>query len=162
MDDFDPVSWQTREAALGSPAPEIEEYVETMEEDVREKGPYDAVKTIHDALSEDFGEAGRTVAGLGEVFITAYLLEKKGVVTPDSSNTEHSYRSLVERRPDSEQLDELFWEHERTLWWIGILVGVHPSLVSYWLYEDDIPLMERNYTEASMEQIRAYRESENG
>jgi len=27
-----------------------------------------------------------------------------------------------------------------------MVVGVHPSLVTYWLYADDIPLMELNYT----------------
>lgn len=88
MGDFDPVSWETREAALGPPAPEVEEYVEMMERDVREKDPYDAVKTIHDALSEDYGEADRTVPGLGEIFITAYLLEKKEIITPSSSTSE--------------------------------------------------------------------------
>lgn len=72
---------------------------------------------------------------------------------------ESEYRSIVKRRPTNERLRELFWEQERTLWWIGILAGVHPSLVTYWFYENDIPLMERNYTEESMEKIRAHRES---
>lgn len=43
MGDFDPVSWETSEAALGSPASEIETYVETMEEDVHEKIPYNTL-----------------------------------------------------------------------------------------------------------------------
>ena len=115
------------------------------------------MKTIHDALYED--DVDRTVPSLGEPFITAYLLEKKGIITPADDDTGSEYRSIVKRRPNSERLRDLFWERERTLWWIGILVGVHPSLVTYWFYEDNIPLMERNYTEGSMEQIRAYRES---
>lgn len=162
MGDRDPVSWETKVAALGSPASEIEEYVEEMRGDLQGRDPYDAVKAIHDALSEDFAEADRTVPGLGEVFVTAYLLEREGIIAPDSDGLESEYRSLVERRPDGERLDELFWKRERTLWWIAVLVGVHPSLASYWLYEDDIPLMERNYTDESMERIRAYRDAKNG
>lgn len=160
MGDFDPVSWETSEAATGPPAAEITEHVERMQGEVYDQDPYNAVKIIHDALYED--DVERTVPSLGEPFITAYLLEKSGIITPDNDDTGGEYRSIVERRPPGERLEELFWERERTLWWIGILAGVHPSLVTYWFYEDDIPLMERNYTEESMEQIRAYREAKDG
>jgi hypothetical protein len=98
MGDRDPVSWETKVAALGSPASEIEEYVEEMGDDVQGRDPYDAVKAIHDALSEDFAEADRTVPGLGEVFVTAYLLEREGIIAPDSNGLESEYRSLVGRR----------------------------------------------------------------
>lgn len=156
MGDFDPVSWETREAALGPPAPEITDIVERMHDEVHGKAPYDAVKALHDGLYET--ESERTVSSLGEPFITAYLLEKRGVIGPDeSSGTE--YRSIVDRRPSRERLETLFWDEERTLWWIGVLAGVHPSLVTYWCYEYDIPLMERNYTEESMEKIREYRDA---
>jgi hypothetical protein len=160
MGAFDPVSWEVVEVATGPPAPEVTEHVEQMQEVVRGEGPYDAVKTIHDAMYEE--DVDRTVPSLGEPFITAYLLEKEGIITPNHDDTGSEYRSIVERRPTSERLRELFWERERTLWWIGLQVGVHPSLVTYWFYENDIPLMERNYTEESMEQIRAYRESDTG
>ena len=83
------------------------------------------------------------------------------IITP-SADAGKEYQSIVERRPETDRLEELFWERERTLWWIGLLVGVHPSLVTYWFYEDNIPLMERNFTEDSLEQIRAYRESKDG
>lgn len=160
MGDFDPVSWETHEAAIGPPAAEITEHVEQMREEVRDEEPYDAVKTIHDALYDE--DVTRTVPSLGEPFITAYLLEKEGIISPEKDDSGSEYRSIVDRRPSEERLRELFWERERTLWWIGILTGVHPSLVTYWFYESDVPLMERNYTEESMEQIRVYRESKNG
>lgn len=160
MGAFDPVPWETVEAAIGPPAAEVTVQVEQMQEAVRGNDPYDAVKAIHDALYDD--DVERTVPSLGEPFITAYLLEKNGIITPEEDGEGGDYRSLVERRPTSQRLEELFWERERTLWWIGLLVGVHPSLVTYWFYEDDIPLMERNYTEASMEQIRAHRETGTG
>jgi hypothetical protein len=44
----------------------------------------------------------------------------------------------------------------------GLLAGVHPSLVTFWFYEADIPLMERNYTDDSLEQIQAGREPDDG
>ena len=157
MGEYDPVSWETSEAALGPPAAAVTTLIERMQGEVYDETPYDAVKTIHDAFPD--ADVERTVPGLGEPFITAYLLEKEGVIAPGDDGGE--YRSLVERRPPAEELRELFWEHERTLWWIGVLAGVHTSLVTYWLYEDDIPLMERNYTAESMELIREHREAAN-
>ncbi|MEF8907036.1 MAG: hypothetical protein V5A13_04160 [Haloarculaceae archaeon] len=157
MGDRDPVSWETRAQALGDPAAEVEEYVGRLAVDVRGEDPYAAVKAVHDALSEDLADEERSVPGLGEVFITAYLLEKRGVIDPEEGG---EYPSLVARRPSTDRLRELFWDRERTLWWIGIVTGVHPSLVTYWLYEDDIPLMERNYTGEAMERIRAQQEKE--
>jgi hypothetical protein len=151
MGEFDPVHWETVEATTGPPAPEIEAHVEQMAGEVYEKDPYDAVKTIHDALYA--ADVERTVPNAGEPFVTAYLLEKRGIIEPESDD-ETEYRSLVDRRPGDERLEELFWERERTLWWVGVLTGVHPSLVTYWFYEADIPLMERNFTEESLREIR--------
>lgn len=156
MGEFDPVPWETVEATIGPPAPEVTSHVEEMGDEVFETDPYDAVKTIHDALYAD--EVDRTVPSLGEPFITAYLLEKRGIIDPNEEGAE--YRSLVERRPAPERLRELVWDRERTLWWIGLLRGVHPSLVTFWCYEADVPLMERNYTAESLERIRTGRASE--
>lgn len=150
MGEFDPVPWETAERAVGAPAAEITAMVGEMAGDVSDEPPYAAVTAIHDALDT----AERSVPSAGEPFVTAYLLEKEGVIAPE----EGDYRSLVDRRPGDEVLRELFRERERTLWWIGLLAGVHPSLVTYWLYEADVPLMERNYGEESMERIRAVRE----
>ena len=159
MGEFDPVPWEAVEAANGPPAREVTAFVRELENEVTAKDPYETVKTIHDALYDD--DIERTVPNLGEPFITAYLLEQKGIITP-SADAGKEYQSIVERRPETDRLEELFWKRERTLWWIGLLVGVHPSVVTYWFYEDNIPLMERNFTEDSLEQIRAYRESKDG
>lgn len=156
MSDFDPVTWETIEAVFGPPAPEVTEHVERMKGELYDETPYDAVKIVHDALYDETVE--RTVPSLGEPFITAYLLEKAGVITP-GEGAEDEYRSLLERKPNRQRLEEHFWEHRHTLWWIGLLYGVHASLVNFWFYEDDIPLMERNFAAESMAQIRAYRES---
>lgn len=149
MGEFDPVSWETAERAVGAPAAEVTAMVDEMGEAMEgaDEPPYEAVKAIHDALDT----AERSVPSAGEPFVTAYLLEKEEIIAPEDGE----YRSLVDRRPSAERLRELFWDRGRTLWWIGLLAGVHPSLVTYWLYEADIPLMERNYGEESMERIRA-------
>jgi hypothetical protein len=115
-----PVSREARPEALGNPAAEVEECIGRLAAEVRGEEPYAAVKTVHDALSEDLTDEERSVPGLGE----------------------------------------LFWDRERTLWWIGVVTGVHPSLVTYRLHEDDIPLMQRNYTGEATERIRARRDRE--
>ncbi|SDQ98024.1 hypothetical protein [Natronobacterium texcoconense] len=156
MGKFDPVQWETVEEATGPPADEVTTHVERLQDEVYDADPYEAVKTIHDALYAE--DVDRTVPSLGEPFVTAYLLEKEGIITPGDDEADGEYRSLVDRRPDRDRLEELFWERERTLWWIGLLTGVHPSLVTYWCYEYDVPLMERNFSEESLERIRAVRE----
>lgn len=154
MGDFDPVPWTLVEETIGPPAPEVVAAVDEYAAELEGLDPYEAVKTVHDALYDP--EIERTVPNLADPFVTAYLLEQRGVIDPDAHA---EYPSMVERRPEPEELEELFWEREFTLWWIGVLCGVHPALVTFWCWEDDIPLMERNYTEESMERIR---EAESG
>ena len=69
-------------------------FVRELENEVTAKDPYEAVKTIHDALYDD--EIERTVPNLGEPFITAYLLEQRGIITP-SADAGKEYQSIVER-----------------------------------------------------------------
>lgn len=176
MGEFDPVPWEVVEAAVGPPASVVVAQAERMREEVRGQTPYEAVKTVHDALYEL--DEDPSVPNLADPFIIAYILEKEGVVSADDDGDDDGnsdanadgndgktgrdaeYASLVERRPSDERLRELFWERERTLWWIGLLAGVHPTLVTYWFYEADIPLMERNFSESSMAEIRAVRRDE--
>lgn len=159
MGKFDPVSWEIIEAVTGAPATDVREYIDQLQDSVSDDDPYEAVKTIHDTISADLG-SDCSVPDQGEVFITAYLLEQRGIIASnDDDPTE--FPSLVARRPDSHRLHELFWEQKRTMWWIAIQRGVHWALVRYWLYEDDIPLQERNFTDTTMEQIRAYRDQIN-
>lgn len=114
-----------------------------MQAEVGDGDPYVAVKAIHDALSGDLG-ADVSVPDQGEVFLVAYLLEKRGVVAP-GGGADDPFPSLVDLDADGERLEELFWERERTMWWLAVRPGVHWVLVRYWLYEDDVPLRERNF-----------------
>lgn len=153
MGALDPVSWDAIEAVAGPPAPEVTARVEARGEDLRGEDPYVAVKTIHDELAGETGPDA-AVPDQGEVFITTYLLERDGVITPDGD-----VPSIVDRRPDEERLRELFWGETLTMWWIAVLTGTHWALVRYWLHEDGVPLRERNFSAETVAEIRAYRET---
>lgn len=172
MGEFDPVSWDTVEAVLGAPTVEIGGYVDRLAPDVRDEEPFVAVKTVYDAWKRDLG-ADRTLPDQGAAFVVAYCLERDGVISLDADEERSAgfgaragadagvgVGSLVDRRPDRERLRELVWEREETMWWIAVRYGVHWTLVNHWLYEDDIPLMERNFGEESLARIRAHREGE--
>lgn len=154
---LDPVSWDTIEATMGAPAKELREYIEQVQDDYRDETPYDAVLSIHNSLSED-DNVDVSVPDQAEVFFVSYLLERNGIISPEEGGTDGQIPSVADRRPSSDHLQELSWERERTMWWIAVRFGVHWALVRYWLYEDDIPLKERNFTADGMEKIRAYRE----
>ncbi|MFB6198516.1 MAG: hypothetical protein ABEI52_09670 [Halobacteriaceae archaeon] len=150
MSDMDPVSWDAIEPVIGHPAGEIPKYIDRYRDAIQDSNPYDAVKTIHDALSRDIGE-DLTVSGQGEVFITTYLLEKEDIISFEDEEF-----SPLERRPDADGLEEMYWENERTMWWIATKLGVHWALVRLWLYEEDLPLRKRNFGESTMAKIQGH------
>ena len=158
MADLDPVPWDAIEAATGPPATEIVEAVDRLEDDLPTDDPYAAVKAVHDALADE--AVDRSVPGLGDPFVTAYLLEQRGVIDP--AEAPPAYTPMAARRPTDERLRELFWDREYTLWWIGTIVGVHASLVTYWLWEADVPLMERNLSAETLAAVEAAREDGTG
>lgn len=57
---------------------------------------------------------------------------------------------MLDRRPDGETLREWFWEDEEVPWWLSVRLGVHYSLVVFWLWEDDVPLMRRNVPDETL------------
>ena len=158
MADMDPVPWDDIEAATGPPsATEVEEYVEAMGDDVAERNAYEAVKTVYDEWKTDLGEE-RGLPDQGASFVVAYLLEREGLV--DLSDAQQG--SLVERHPGEGELRAMFWDDEQTLWWMAVELGVHYSLVTFWLWEADVPLAERNLSDETMRQVQAHRNSEEG
>ncbi|MFB6138041.1 MAG: hypothetical protein ABEJ42_06845 [Halobacteriaceae archaeon] len=159
MGDLDPVSWEEIAAVLGPPAPAVTAAVERHRDDLRDVPPYEAVKTVHDALAAD--PDGADVPDQGEVLLVTYLLERDGVVDLDAA-PETGVPSVLARRPSDERLRELSWDRERTMWWIAVRLGVHWSLVRYWLWEADVPLKERNFGPESMAKLRAHRDGDAG
>lgn len=151
MGDLDPVEWDEVLAVVGPPAPVVEERVAELGPDLRGEDPYEAVKAVHDALASD-PDAAPTPPDQAEVEITTYLLEKRGVVAFESEDA-----SVLARRPDPDRLRELSWDPPRTMWWLGVRLGVHWATVRYWLYEDGIPLKERNFGAETMAAVREHR-----
>ncbi|MFB6219177.1 MAG: hypothetical protein ABEH77_08405 [Halobacteriaceae archaeon] len=147
MSDLEPVPWDAIEAAVGPPADDVRPYVDALGEEVAGEPPATAVKTVYDAWKGDLGE-DRTTADQGAAYVIAYLLERRG----------HTEGVLLDRKPGPERLRELFWEREHTLWWMAVETGVHYALVSYWLYEESVPLARRNLTTDTREQVDAYEE----
>jgi hypothetical protein len=146
---MNPVPWSEIEAASGPPsATEVEAYVEELGTDVRDRDAYEAVKTVYDEWKTDLGE-DRQLPDQGAAFVIAYLLEREGLV--DLSDAPQG--SLVERQPETDRLRELFWEREQTMWWMAVELGVHYSLVTFWLWEADVPLAERNLSDETIRRI---------
>lgn len=153
MGEFDPVSWDEYEATLGTPSESVVEYVDRMADDVADEPAYAATKEIYDTWKREEVEESATPPQ-GAVYLIGYLLEQRGILDPDEG------LSLVARRPDDDQLREWFWENEETLWWIAVRTGVHYALVTYWMREADVPLMERNLGPESMATVREHRANE--
>jgi len=150
MADLDPVHWDDVVAVTGPPGEHVEARVDAMADDLRGRTPYEAVKAVHDSLAAD-PDADAGPPDQGEVFLVAYLLERDGLVDPDDG----PLPSVADRRPDDESLRATFWDPPRTMWWVAVRLGVHWTLVRYWLYEASVPLRERTFTPETLAEIRA-------
>lgn len=152
MAEMDPVEWDVIEAVVGPPAPELQQYVDGVTAQFTDEGPFRTVKTVYDAWKSDQGNEP-SIPDQGAAMLVTYLLERRDGI--DLGRT-----SVIERRPSSERLRELFSEQEYTMWWIATLTGVHWVVVRYWLWEDDIALRERNFGPETMDRIREYESEE--
>jgi hypothetical protein len=94
----------------------------------------------------------------GGVYVFAYLLERERLVDPRKGPDAGDFAippAILARRPDDATLERWFWDEEQVPWWIAVRCGVHYSLVQYWLYEADIPVMRRNVPDQVLEQVDA-------
>lgn len=152
MADMDPVPWDDIEAASGPPtAAEVVDYVEAYVADRTDPDPpddYEAVKTVYDDWKADLGEE-RSLSDQGAAYVIAYLLERERIIDLRGTPAD----SLLKRRPDAETLRELFWDDGETLWWMAVELGVHYALVTFWLWEADVPLAERNLSDDLLSEI---------
>lgn len=152
MADMDPVPWEDIEAAIGPPtATEVVEYVEEWQDETSlldPPEPYEGVKEVYDEWKSDLGEE-RQLSDQGAAYVITYLLERDRAIDLRG----RGQGTLLKRYPGKEQLRELFWDEEKTLWWMAVELGVHYSLVTFWLWEADIPLAERNLSDETVQQI---------
>lgn len=103
----------------------------------------------HDSFRDAVG------AEQGGAYVFAYLLEREGLVDPDDGSAVEGSApaSMLARRPDDGTLERWVWDDEQGFWWIAVRCGVHYSLVQYWLYEADIPVMRRNVPDRLLDRI---------
>lgn len=140
MADTDPVEWAAldRVGATTSRWPAL--FDAHRDEVPADATLEEAVATLYAAWHRDH-EADAPEQGA--VYVFAYLAEREGLAAP-ADDLAGVPASLVERRPDDETLERLFWEAEQVPWWIAARLGVHYSLVQLWLREAEVPLMRRN------------------
>jgi len=157
MADMDPVPWDEVEAATGPPAAaEVEPYVEELKDELADPDPpddYEAVKMVYDAWKTDLGEE-RSLSDQGAAYVVTYLLERERII--DLRGRRQG--TLLKRRPDPDELRERFWDDEQTLWWMAVESGVHYALVTYWLWEANVPLAERNLSDETLARVETGRE----
>lgn len=144
MDSKTPIHWDVLEPVRAAPRL-LEIFENHREEAIRQPTLEAAVDRLYQIRHEKY-EIGAPDQGVAYVF--AYLLEKTGQFDAAGMMT-----SIDSRRPDDDTLGELFWEQERVPWWIAVEYGVHYSLVMYWLWEADIPLMRRNIPDEQFEKL---------
>lgn len=153
---FDPVDWEAIVAVRGEPGVQVRRYVDRLAEDVADDPPGVAVKTVYDTWKEKRG-ADRSPSDQGAAFLIAYLLEQKGVLALETASGDGpSLPSMSDRRPAPDTLEAWFWEREWPLWYVAVETGTHMSLVYYWLWEDDVPLMERNFLDDTLAEIKSH------
>lgn len=161
MDKRDPVDWDSIEKAVGRSARACEEVFENHHEEIEEGSTVQEAVWHLDTIWKSKPEDERSVPDQGAAYLFAYLLEKEGIVSYNLNESETSIepKSLVDRKPDAETLRKLFWEDELVLWQIAVEYGVHYSLVTYWFWEEDVPLMRWNITQERLEKIDAMQSS---
>ena len=90
-----------------------------------------------------------------------YLLEKHGYADFDGDLTKpetYDPPSLVDRKPSSDTLNELYWDEGRSRGEIGFRYSIHPLLVSLWMFEEDIPLQRSNLRDRVVRMIEERRD----
>lgn len=152
MEPTDPVPWEPLAELGAHTCLQCEAVFEERRSDLdadwdRETAVRRLYEWWHDAYGDEVG------AEQGGAYVFAYLLEREGLVQPDDGSTVPA--SLLARRPDDATLERWVWEDEQVFWWIAVRCGVHYSLVQYWLYEADIPVMRRNVPDRLLEQVDA-------
>lgn len=89
-----------------------------------------------------------------------YLLEKSGHVTLDGELFDTASMeppSLVDRKPDADLLEEMYWEEDMSRREIGIRFSVPWVVVDLWLRDSDVPMKRGHlapYTQDAIDRLR--------
>ena len=157
-----PVDWATLEAAGVRPEPTCRALFERHRDALEEFGTrYEAVEYLKRVATDEL-DASERPPDQGLVYVLAYLVEREGVAPQTEESPGALGVSLLERRPDPGAMERRFWDDERMFWWLAVEYGVHYSLVVYWFWEEDVPLMRWNIPEERWPAIDAVRETDEG
>lgn len=119
-----------------------------------------AVNSLYLRLEEksDSYDAGyhytheRESHGVRQAFL--YLLEQQEIVALDGEITSPDEpASLVDRKPDSELIENLYVNREMGAGEIAFRFNVHKLVVILWMYEEDIPMRRGDWSEKTQERI---------
>jgi hypothetical protein len=83
-----------------------------------------------------------------------YLLEEKEIVALNGDVTSPDEpASLVERKPDSETIEKLYFNRRIGMGEIAFRFNVHQLVVILWMYEEDIPMRRGDWDEKTRKRI---------
>lgn len=166
MTDDTPVDWPRRSETQPVPWELLDQIIDRVEQqcirvfeshtdELSGFNHQECVSYLYNTWKEEYGD--ETSPEQGAVYLFAYLVEKHGISHP--SDDAFGIGSVVDRKPAGKTLRKLFETEEKLPWWIAVQLGVHYTLVNYWLREEDIPYMRRNIPEDILQQIDAIQES---
>ncbi len=153
MDETAPVDWTQLEEVR--PEPTCRTVFDSHREDLAEFDTLQpAVNHLYEAYHEAYGPAQR-VPDQVAAFVFAYLVELADIASLSETDSEVAAEmpAIMDRHPGEDELDRLIWEEETVPWWLAVRFGVHYSLIIYWMWEADIPLMRRNIPSETLGQI---------
>lgn len=128
------------------------------------------LETIYKATKSDINTGGSWTAGFqrlckahenhsGEPVkadqapIFVYLMESNGLADL-SQDSDSVVRSIDDRRPNADLLDELYNERGFAPLELAIRYGVTESLVRFWLREDDISMKREDFSESQLRMLK--------
>lgn len=146
MDPKAPVPWDALEAVRGEP--QLRAVFDAHREEVADAESAEAAVDRLERVRRDQYDVASP--DQGTAFVFAYLAETELGMSVDPPG---DLPSLAARKPDDDTLERLFWDEEQVPWWTAVRCGVHYTLVIYWLWEADVPLMRRNIPDHQFAQI---------
>jgi hypothetical protein len=151
MDEFDPVRWEDIDRAFERTFYDCPAVYDARRDEF-ETDWWQGLTTVYDAWKTEHKRDGDH--DQGAAYLLAYFAARDGfTVGPDADRSGDSLAGVGERRPDADTLERWFWDERRPMWAIAVRTGTHFALVKYWLREDDVPLMWRNFTHESRERL---------
>lgn len=142
MDELEPVPWDYIDRAFDRTFYNCPAAFEAHREQF-DAGWWQGLMSMYDAWKSEYKRDGDP--DHGAAYLLAYFAERGSLTIGPNTTSAESLAGLRDRRLDTDTLEQWFWDERRTMWAIAVRTGTHFALVKYWLREDDVPLMVRNF-----------------